>query len=118
MTRWERLVWLASWVAPLSAWAALLAFGWYVVHGRGSIATSPRMIIWIVGALVMVAALTHLTVGLHALHSSRFAPQERSELRRRLSRGTGHSHWRRLMRQSHSSWYKGRSHSGERPRFD
>jgi hypothetical protein len=54
----------------------------------------------------------------HGATAEHFSPEEREHLSRRLRRAAGHGHWRALMRKYERTWYKGRSHSGARPRFD
>jgi hypothetical protein len=119
LTAWEKAVWIGSFTAPLAGWALLMLFGLYVIRsdfrafvGKG------HVFAWILGALVIVALMAHFAVMRHAHRAEHFPHEARAELKRRLAFGHGHGHWRRLMRQNQKQWYKGRSHSGERPRYD
>ena len=119
LTAWEQLVWIGSFAAPLAGWALLILFGLYVIRsdfrafvGKG------HVFAWILAALVIVALAAHYIVMRHAHRAEHFPHEERADLKRRLAFGHGHGQWRRLMRQSQKHWYKGRSHSGERPRYD
>lgn len=115
---WERLVWLASWVAPIAGAAALLLFGLYVLWPRlGGLRAGVELQAWVIG-LCLLALLAHAMVMHHGATAPHFTHDEKSELRFKLRTGRGHAHWRALMKQKQRSWYKGRSHSGERPRYD
>lgn len=118
-SRHDLLVWLASWIAPIGGCAALLLFGLFVLRPRlGALGTRVDVLAWGLGFLLVVAVLSHLVVTHHGATSAHFTHDEKAELQFKLRRGRGYGHWRRLMKHKRGSWYKGRSHSGERPRFD
>jgi hypothetical protein len=117
MTPRDRLAWIASWVAPLTGWLVLL--GLVVALLRPDLARflgRPDWHAWLLSALVLAWFASHLTVRFHSRRV--FSRDEHSELHFRLDRGRGYSHWRQLMRQHGKTWWGGKSHSGERPRFD
>jgi len=118
-SRWARLVWLASWLAPTAFWAALLLFGAFIVwpqfRGLGSRA---ELHAWAISLCVLVALVAHALVMHHGTTAPHFSHDEKAELRWKLRTGRGHAHWRALMKRKQATWYKGRSHSGERPRYD
>lgn len=119
MTRWEKIVWLASWLAPLAGWAALVLFGLSVVRPSvGGLAARGDLLAWVVGLCVLLAFAAHMLVMHHGATGGHFSRDEQAELRWKLQTGRGHSRWRELMRKHQRTWYKGRSHSGERPRYD
>jgi hypothetical protein len=118
-SRHDVLVWLASWAAPMGASAALVLFGLFVLWPRlRGLGARVELLAWALGLCLVVAVLSHLIVSHHGATSTHFTHDEKAELQFKLRRGRGYGHWRRLMRQKRLSWYKGRSHSGERPRFD
>lgn len=118
MSLWERIVWIGSWVAPLAWCAAFLFLGALVLWPElGRPAGGGRLLAWLISALVLALA-AHLLVSAHGGLTRTFSRDEKAELAWKLARGGGHGHWRRLMRQRQRHWYKGRSHSGERPRYD
>jgi hypothetical protein len=97
----------------------LVLFGLFVIWPRrGQLGLPVELFAWALGLSVVVAALSHLIVTHHGATSARFTHDEKAELQFKLRRGHGYGHWRRLMKQKRGSSYKGRSHSGERPRFD
>jgi hypothetical protein len=117
MTPRDRFAWIASWVAPLAAWVALL--GLVIALVRPDLARflgRPDWHAWLLSFLVLLWFASHLTVRFHSRRV--FSRDQHSELHFRLDRGRGYSHWRRLMRQHGKTWWGGKSHSGERPRFD
>jgi hypothetical protein len=116
LSRWERFVWIASWVAPLALWGAFILLG--LVVAWPSLRGNAPLHAWIIGAVVLVALVAHAMVWHHGTRAEHFLPEERAELARRLRGAAGHGHWRALMTKHQRSWYKGRSHSGGRPRFD
>ena len=115
MSLWDRGVWLASWLAPLGwiATAVILAL-WVVVPATW---IQPRTVAWLTGACAALAALSHLSILHHGHSSGRFTAEQALELRRALRTRKGYGRWRTLMGQAPVR-YQGRSHSGERPRFD
>jgi hypothetical protein len=116
MTRWERLVWAASWVAPLAWLAVLVVFGVFV--SWSALKARPDMFAWALGAVMLIGFAAHFLVHHHAMTAAHFSTDEKGKLRYKLWRGTGYGHWRELMRERRLHHYKGRSHSGERPRYD
>ena len=116
LSRWERAVWVASWVAPLAAWGAFVVFGlvvaWPALRSGGAAAA------WVIGALVIVGFVAHFLVWHHGSRAPHFTPEERAHLAGKLARAGGHGHWRALMRKHQRTWPRGRSGSGARPRFD
>ncbi len=116
LSRWERIVWIASWVAPLALWGAFILFG--LVVAWPSLRGDVRLHVWIIGAVVLVALVAHALVWHHGATAAHFSSEERAGLTARLSRVGGHAHWRSLMKKYQRTWYKGRSHSGGRPRYD
>src|SRR6266581_6418917 len=113
MTAWERIVWIASWIAPVAGWVAVLAFAAVIVRpqirpllGHGGTQA------WAIGALAALWALGHLTVRLHGVTSD-FSRDERSAFHWKLNLGHGYAHWRKLVRRRRRGEYAGRSHSGE-----
>ena len=116
LSRWERIVWVASWVAPLGLWGAFILFGLNVAWA--SVRGNAHLTAWIIGALVLLAFVAHALVWHHGTTAEHFSPEERAGLAARLRRAGGHGHWRTLMKKYQRTWYKGRSHSGARPRFD
>jgi len=118
-SRHEGLVWLASWAAPVGWCGALVLFGLFVLRPRlGGLGARVEALAWALGLLVVVAVLGHLLVTHHGATSTVFTHDEKAELQFKLRRGHGYGHWRRLMKQKQGTSYKGRSHSGERPRYD
>lgn len=118
MSRWERIVWIASWLAPV-AWCAVFAlFGlfvlWPSLRGLGD----ARLHAWALGICVLVALVLHILVMHHGVTTTHFSRDEKAELRWKLKVGRGYSHWRGLMRQHERTWYHGRSHTSARPRYD
>ena len=113
----DRLAWIASWAAPLAAWLALL--GVAVALFRPDLARflgRPDWDAWLISLLVVVWLASHLTIRFHS--RAVFSRDDHAELHFRLDRGHGYSTWRRLMRQQGKTWWGGKSHSGERPRYD
>jgi hypothetical protein len=115
----ERGVWIASWVAPAAGWAALLVLGLFVAWPRARLAASSGGFhAWLIAGLVLAWLIAHLAVRFHGTAWGGFSRDERAELKWKLNVGRGYAHWRELMRRRGAHWYGGRSHSGERPRFD
>jgi hypothetical protein len=114
--RREKLVWIASWVAPLALWGVFIVLGlvvaWPSLRGEASLHA------WLIGLVVVVALVAHSLVWHHGATAEHFTAEERTALKGRLRRAGGHGHWRALMKKYQRTWYKGRSHSGGRPRFD
>ena len=115
MTLKDRLTWIGSWVAPVAAWLVVLAFALQVV---GQSPGDPRIHAWIISFFVLLWCAGHLAVRLHGSLAAGLSRDERAELHFKLNMGRGYAHWRDLMRRQGRSWYGGRSHSGERPRYD
>jgi hypothetical protein len=116
LTAWERVVWIASWVAPLARWAVFIAFG--LVVAWPAMRRDALLAAWLVAGLAGVAFGAHFLVWHHSARAEHFSPEERAHLASKLRRAGGHGHWRALMTKYQRTWYKGRSHSGERPRYD
>ncbi len=116
MTRWERLAWAASWVAPLAWLGVAVAFGVFV--SWPALRAHVELLPWLIGAVVLVGFAAHFVVHYHAMTAPHFSAEDKGKLRYKLWRGTGYGHWRELMRERRLHHYKGRSHSGERPRYD
>ncbi len=116
LTRWEKLVWIASWLAPIAGWAAFILIGLAIAWPQ--IRMSAETVAWMIGGCVLAALIAHAMVWHHGATTEHFSNEERKHLSRRLKRAGGHGHWRALMKKYQRTWYKGRSHSGERPRFD
>jgi hypothetical protein len=81
----------------------------------GPLARDGGTVAWIVGMGVVVFALGHLTIRVHVRRKENAARDAHGELSFRMESETGphvSTHGEHLTR------YGGRSHSGERPRFD
>ncbi len=118
-SRRERLVWLASWLAPIAWWAALLLFGVFVLRPQlRGLGGKVELHAWAISLCVLIALVAHALVMHHGVTAPHFSHDEKAELRWKLRTGRGYAHWRTLMRKHERTWYKGRSHSGERPRYD
>lgn len=118
-TFWERVTWIASWVAPLGWSASLLLFALLVAWPElGRLAGEGRDVAWLVGFFVLLGLSGHVAVMAHGTVTSHFSRDEKAELRWKLHSGAGYSHWRRLMRKHERTWHKGRSASGARPKYD
>jgi hypothetical protein len=116
MTLKDRLAWIGSWVAPIAGWIVVLAFAATVVWPQLR-QSGGRIHAWIISALVLLWFAGHLAVRLHGSLAAGLSRDERAELHFKLNVGRGYAHWRELMRRQGRS-YGGRSHSGERPRYD
>ncbi len=116
LSRWEKVVWIASWVAPLALWGVFILAG--LVIAWPAVRSNFGLHAWIIGSIVIVALLAHSLVWHHSATVPHFTPEERATLKGKLRRAGGHGHWRALMKKYQRHWYKGRSHSGERPRYD
>jgi hypothetical protein len=113
----DRVAWIASWAAPVAAWLVLLGLAVALLRpDLAGLFGRPELHAWLLSALVLLWLASHLTVRFHS--RATFSRDEHSELHFRLDRGRGYSAWRRLMRQRGKTWWGGKSHSGERPRFD
>ncbi len=118
MSLWERIAWVGSWVAPVGWAATALLLGVWVVWPRISAGMADGQLhAWLLAALAL-AVVPHLVVNAHSTFTKTFTRDEKAELRVKLGLVGRYSHWRRLMRRHQRSWYRGRSHSGERPRYD
>jgi hypothetical protein len=115
MSLWDWGVWLASWLAPLGWLSAAVFFALWVV--APAIRMDPRTFAWATGTCAALAALSHLSILHHGRSSGRFTSEQAQELRRALWTRKGYGRWRALIGQAPTR-YHGRSHSGERPRFD
>jgi hypothetical protein len=116
VSRWEKVIWIASWVAPLALWGVFIAFGLTVAWPQ--LRTDAKLASWLIGALALLAFVAHALVWHHGTTAVHFTPEERGALKQRLQKAGGHGHWRALMRKYDRHWQKGRSRSGARPRFD
>ncbi len=116
LTRREKAAWIASWVAPLAGWAALVAFG--LVVAWPELRRNAFLAAWVIGALVIAGFAAHFLVWHHGTRAPHFTEQERAHLTGKLARAGGHRHWRALMRKYERTWHAGRGRSGARPRFD
>lgn len=119
MTPFDRLTWVASFVAPLVGWLILVLFGAFVSQeALPARLISPKAAAWLSALLVLAWLASHLTVRFHSRRAREFSRDEQSELSFQLSRGRGYARWRHLMRGVGKTWYRGRSHAGEHPRYD
>jgi hypothetical protein len=119
LTTSERIAWIGSWLAPFARWSIIVLFGlWVIWADFRALVSRGRGFAWLIAALVLLLFTAHFVVMRHTHRADHFPQEERAQLKRRLAFGHGHGHWRRLMRQSQRHWFKGRSHSGERPRYD
>ncbi|MBN2371030.1 MAG: hypothetical protein JXO72_11135 [Vicinamibacteria bacterium] len=119
MTTWDRAAWIGSWLASAAGWSIIGLFGLYVIWNDFRVFINRgHGFAWLIAALVLILLTAHFVVMRHTHRAEHFPQEERARLKRRLAFGHGHGHWRRLMRQSQRHWFKGRSHSGERPRYD
>ncbi|HET7293778.1 MAG TPA: hypothetical protein VFM88_15240 [Vicinamibacteria bacterium] len=113
MTGKDRSVRIGSWLGPLG-WAVALSLGLWVVFPV--LRNDPMWFAWSVTLGVIVAALALLAARLRR-HSVHLRQPERRVLGQmpgpRASQPTARVSGRRG-----PNWYKGRSHSGERPQFD
>ena len=109
----DRRPWFLSWLAPVGWLVVVVLLGVYV--GTPALHLEAPTLAWVVTLGVIVFALTHLVHPRHGSPPASRARQERRGSRRGPSKGGGEEP-RHL---GHPPcWYKGRSHSGERPRFD
>ena len=119
MTRMRRLAWALSVLAPMAGWALLLGLGGYVVHTTlGGLALSGKGFAWLSALLVLPWLAGHTIVRLHRWRERDFGRDSTAELAFELKHGRGLSHWRDAMSRRGHGLYDGRSHSGQRPRFD
>jgi hypothetical protein len=116
LTRWEKVVWIASWLAPLAVWGVFIVMG--LVIAWPQLRSDARSTAWVIGGFVLAGLVAHAMVWHHGTTTEHFSPEERAHLTRRLRRAGGHGHWRALMKKYQRTWSKGRGHSGARPRFD
>ncbi|MCU0241222.1 MAG: hypothetical protein MUF51_02220 [Vicinamibacteria bacterium] len=115
----ERAYWAASYVGPALWWLACLLFGLVVFWPM--LRDNVVMQAWLFGLGVisaLIAFASHTFLRRHSARAAHFSPEERALLRTRLKWGRGYGHWRALMRRHQRTWYRGRSHAGERPRYD
>jgi hypothetical protein len=119
MTRMGRLAWAFSVLAPLAGWALLLWLGGYVVLTTlGGVPLGGKGFAWLSALLVLLWLAGHMIVRLHGWRGRGFARDSTAELAFELRHGRGPSHWRDAMSRRGQGSYSGRSHSGEKPRFD
>ena len=119
MTPFDRLTWVASFVAPLVGWLILVLFGAFVSQeALPARLISPQAAAWLSALLVLVWLASHVAVRVHSRRAREFSRDDQAELSFRLNRGRGYSHWRTLMRGVGKTWYRGRGHGGEHPRYD
>jgi len=115
MSPTDRGPWISSWLIVVSWLVAAVLLG--VVVGTPALRLEAPTPAWIVTVGIVAFALTHLAV-LRRGSSSRLPSRpEPREPRRGLAKGVGGRKAHALVRHA-PSLYKGRSHSGERPRFD
>jgi hypothetical protein len=118
MTPFDRLTWVASFLAPLVGWLIVVLFGAFVSQeALPARLVSPRTAAWLSALLVLIWLASHLTVRFHGRRARDFSRDDKAELAFRLNSGHGYAHWRALMRGAGKTWYRGRSH-GEHPRYD
>lgn len=114
----DRLVRILVRFAPIAGGLALLGVVlvllWPVLK---PLAGDGATVAWVVGLAVMVYALGHLTIRVHARRRGTFVRDERGELAFRMDPEAGPPA-KAAAQTDHVSLYGGRSHSGERPRFD
>jgi hypothetical protein len=107
----DRGTWFLSWLSPVSWLVVAVLLVLYV--GTPALRLEAPTVAWLVTLVIVVFALTHTAARGHGtLSGARGHYEHRAPLGgaggRRGARGRGpHA----------SAWYKGRSHSGERPRF-
>jgi len=104
------------WLAPLGWLAAAVFLGLWVAAPLARL--DPRAFAWGTGLCAAFAALSHLAFAHHPHASGHVRPVHGREPRQAPWHGGDYGRWRRPMTRHASSQYKGRSHSGERPRFD
>jgi uncharacterized membrane protein YfcA len=109
----DRRSWFLSWLANGSWLIVAVLFGAYV--GIPAQYLEAPTLAWAVTLAVIVLALTHL--GLRR-HGSRVGTPPRREPRGPWRTASKRAGGTREHVAHAPSWYKGRSHSGERPRFD
>lgn len=118
MARLKKLGWALGSLLPLAGSALLLVFGgFFLLAAVGPELASGRSVAWLSALLVLAWFAAHLRT---RVHGRRRAPLERdakAELAFALRRG-GLFHRRDGLRRQGSAGYSGRSHSGERPRYD
>lgn len=118
MTRVEKLARALGLLAPLAGWALLLSLGGAialsVLRAEG---ISGRGFAWLSAVLVLLWLAGHLGVAVHGRRGRGFGRDQRAELAFELGRDHGFARCRDALRRR-GRWYAGRSHSGERPRFD
>ncbi len=119
MTRLERLSRTLLVLAPLAGWALLLALGGTVAYSawRGA-PIGGKWFAWLSATLVLVWLARHMAVRFHGRRGRSVGRDEQAELAFALARGRGITHSRDVLHRRGRGPYSGRSHSGERPRFD
>ena len=71
MTPFDRLTWVASFVAPLVGWLILVLFGAFVSQEAvPAPLISPKAAAWLSALLVLVWLASHLTVRFHSRRAS------------------------------------------------
>jgi hypothetical protein len=103
MTRFDRVAWVCSWVAPFGWITALAAFALSLIPAGPAIPTrfdTGLPVVALAGALV--GLLGHTILGYHVLRSRAFSSEARGALWREYLFGVGYQRWRRVMR-SHQS---------------
>jgi len=109
----DRGSWFLSWLANGSWLIVAVLFGVYV--GTPALLLEAPTLAWVVTLAVIVLALTHLGLRRHGSWVGSPTHHEPRGPRRTASKRAGGA---REHVPHAPSWYTGRSHSGERPRFD
>jgi hypothetical protein len=108
----DRGSWFLSWLAPVSWLVVAVLLVLYV--GTPAVRLEAPTLAWVVTLAIVVFALTHTAArGQGSLSRAR----GHHELRAPFG-GAGAPRGARGRGPHASTWYKGRSHSGARPRFD
>jgi hypothetical protein len=115
MSLTDRGSWFSSWLNVVSWLVAVVLLGVFV--RIPTLRLEAPTLAWGVSLAVVMFALTHLAVLRRGSSSYLSSRPEPHETRRGPRKEVGHRQGHVLVRHP-PSLYKGRSHSGERPRFD
>ena len=63
LTRWEKAVWIASWLAPLAVWGAFIVMG--LVIAWPQLRGNAREAAWLIGGVVLAGLVAHAMVWHH-----------------------------------------------------